>query len=62
MKWKDFKEAQRQRLSKYKNICTVDIQCPVCNNDLYMRTDIVLCSYPPQRQYFCDKCNWQGTA
>ena len=36
-----------------------DIDCPKCGNKIYERTDIILPSYPPQRQFECD-CGWVG--
>jgi predicted RNA-binding Zn-ribbon protein involved in translation (DUF1610 family) len=36
-----------------------DIECPKCGKQIYVRTDIVLASNPPQRLYECD-CGWTG--
>ena len=31
-------------------------QCPVCGGNMRKNLMIVLCSYPPQYKYQCDKC------
>lgn len=62
MKWEDFKRYRERTTNVVQNARRVDIQCPECNDDLYVRTDIVLSCYPPKSQYFCNKCGWVGTA
>ena len=37
------------------------VACPECGAQLLRRTDIVLTTYPPQRQYRCPMCNWWGS-
>lgn len=36
-----------------------DIDCPDCGKKIYMWTDVVLDTYPPQYQYECE-CGWVG--
>ena len=57
--WEDF---NKYELPDYlfSNKKKTDIVCPKCGAPVYMRTDIVLTSYPAQYQYECEKCNWIG--
>lgn len=36
-----------------------DIDCPKCGKKIYVRTDVILFSYPSKSQYECD-CGWVG--
>ena len=36
-----------------------DIECPMCWQHVYRRTDIILTTYPPKNQYECDS-GWVG--
>ena len=63
MTWEEFKKSTRQfsigfGVDTFKKEIT-DIDCPKCGKKIYVRTDIVLASYPPKRQYECD-CGWIG--
>ena len=59
MKWEDF-EKQRNLIDiSTSNRQITDIECPKCGQKIFVRTDIVLASYPPQHQYECD-CGWVG--
>jgi DNA-directed RNA polymerase subunit RPC12/RpoP len=60
MKWEDFKN-RRQNISD-SHLQLTNIECPKCNEKIFVKTDIVLASYPPQLQYICMKCGWTGTA
>ena len=57
MKWDEIKDRYpatlRAKLEK------TDIDCPDCGKKVYMRTDIILTTYPPQYQYECE-CGWVG--
>lgn len=37
------------------------IAFPKCGSELFVRNDIVLATYPPQRRYFCGECDFIGT-
>ena len=39
-----------------------EIECPVCGKNLYIRTDIVLTTYPETYVYECRTCDWHGYA
>ena len=58
MEWKDFKDYE-YGFAGMPNAVKTDIKCPKCGQPIYMRTDIVLTSYPVQFSYFCD-CGWAG--
>lgn len=58
--WETFKEEQEKNLS-LMNSRPVDVACPNCGEQLYMRTDIILSSYPPQRQFECHNCDFIGS-
>ena len=60
MNWEEFKEYGYSNPT-YPNMIETDISCPVCGRSIYMRTDIVLTSFPAQYQYEC-KCGWIGYA
>lgn len=53
--WADVKGSTLHNASKS------GIACPKCGNELFVRNDFVLATYPPQRQYFCDVCGFVGT-
>ena len=59
MNWEDFNKNINFNDYLFTNKVLTDINCPKCNKKIYMRTDIVLTSYPPQYQYECD-CGWIG--
>lgn len=59
MKWEEFGK-QRKLIDLYNtNRQPTDIECPMCGKKVYVRTDIVFASYPPQNKYECD-CGWVG--
>ena len=59
MKWEDF-EKQRNLIDiSTSNRQITDIECPKCGRKIFVRTDLVLASNPPQHQYECD-CGWVG--
>jgi len=59
MKWEDF-EKQRNLIDiSTSNRQITDIECPKCGRKIFVRTDLVLASNPPQQQYECD-CGWVG--
>ena len=61
MTWEEFENANRLNdtylIEPTRKL--TDIDCPKCGKKIYVRTDIVLTSYPPQSQYECD-CGWVG--
>ena len=59
MTWDEFRYQKRPMESWGRE--ETDIKCPKCGDNIFMRTDIVLTSYPAQYSYFC-KCGWTGTA
>lgn len=61
MEWEKFKIMNQKEYYCINNSNReiTDIDCPKCGKKIYVRTDIVLTSYPPQRQYECD-CGWVG--
>lgn len=40
----------------------VEVECPICKNRLYKRTNVVLATNPPQYEYDCIDCGWSGYA
>ena len=60
MNWDKFKYSDFMK-EQFSNTLLTDIECPNCGKPIYMRTDIVLTSYPVQYSYFC-KCGWTGTS
>lgn len=58
MNWEEFDNKELPNYLSTNRVLT-DIDCPRCNKKLYMRTDIVLTSYPVQYQYECE-CGWVG--
>lgn len=60
MTWEEFEKANPKDNAFFiGNRQLTDIYCPKCGKKVYVRTDIVLASYPPQSQYECD-CGWVG--
>ena len=60
MDWETFKEENRNDFNWFpENRKITDIDCPKCGKKIYLRTDIILTSYPPKHQYECD-CGWVG--
>lgn len=59
MKWEDFVTAKEKIV--YRDAERVDIQCPKCGKDIWVKTNVILASYPPKRSYFCE-CGWSGQA
>lgn len=53
--WSDDKSPTQHKASRS------GIACPKCGSELLVRNDIVLTTYPPQRQYFCRECGFIGT-
>ena len=53
MTWEEFENANRLNdtylIEPTRKL--TDIDCPKCGKKIYVRTDIVLTSYPPQSQY-----------
>lgn len=60
MTWEEFEKMNLKEyyINNSKRKIT-DIDCPRCGKKIYVRTDIILASYPPQSQYECD-CGWVG--
>lgn len=58
MDWNEFNSIKIPEYV-FTNKQLTNINCPRCNKKIYMRTDIVLTSYPAQYQYECD-CGWVG--
>ena len=60
MTWEEFEKMNQKEYyiddSKRK---ITNIDCPTCGKKIYVRTDIILTSYPPKSQYECD-CGWVG--
>ena len=60
MTWEEFEKANpKDNVFFMGNKKPTDIDCPKCGKKVYVRTDIVLVSYPPKAQYECD-CGWVG--
>lgn len=60
MEWDDFSRSISNS-DMFKNKVETDIKCPKCGKNIFMRTDIVLTTYPEQYQYECD-CGWSGSS
>lgn len=63
MKWEDFVEnmTKAEYVAEHIRARQTEIECPNCGKKIFVRTDIVLATYPPKRSYFC-KCGWNGVA
>lgn len=64
MEWNEFEQQEviiKSKLYNFQNKEITDINCPKCGRKIYRRTDVVLCTYPPQSQYECE-CGWIGYA
>ena len=60
MTWEEFEKInQKEYYTDESKRKITDIECPKCGKKIYMRTDIILASYPPKCQYECD-CGWVG--
>ena len=59
MTWEEFENANVKTVLFPEKRKKTDIECPNCGKKVYVRTDIVLTSYPPKSQYECD-CGWVG--
>ena len=59
MRWSEFTDADIVYGSN-GDVLT-DIECPECNEKLYM-SSIVLTIYPPKYNYYCSVCGWSGNA
>lgn len=35
------------------------VQCPKCDQYLYMDNTIIYSSVPPKHRYFCKECGWE---
>ena len=57
MKWEDFKKGQQEH-SCVEWVLT-NIECPVCNTEIYRYALITFVSNPPKRKYKCFKCGWE---
>ena len=58
MTWEEFKNLKfTYETTNYKK---TQIECPKCGAPLFMRTDVVLTTYPVQYQYVCKECGWVG--
>lgn len=62
MKWNEFKKNQNSSRQPVNNYEKVDIECPICGQPIYRRTDIVFTSNPPKYQYECLRCGWSNYA
>ena len=61
LKLKDWEEFKKERTynPRYKKC---GIACPHCGSEIVVDSMIVLTSYPPQSNYYCDNCGWHGSA
>ena len=58
MKWDEYKDREISN-AYYPNTIQTTVECPKCGKHIYMRTNIILTSEPPQYVYFCE-CGWSG--
>lgn len=59
MTWEEF---QQMKYSIYESNAyeETDIACPDCGQPLHINTSIVFISNPPQHEYICLECGWEG--
>jgi predicted RNA-binding Zn-ribbon protein involved in translation (DUF1610 family) len=59
MTWEEF---QQMKYSIYESNAyeETDIVCPDCGQPLHINTSIVYTSNPPQHEYICLECGWEG--
>lgn len=64
MKWNDFNSSDNflMYIANNESEKETDVECPRCGSRIFLRTDIVLASYPPQYSYFCKDCGWVGNS
>ena len=55
MKWEQLASSTRVNAER------TPVECPTCGSLLYVRTDMVLTTYPVQYRYECPKCQFVGT-
>lgn len=61
MKWDNFKYMTDPSSYNDGQIQT-DIECPVCGNNIFWDSRIVLTTYPAQYSYYCKNCGWTGSS
>lgn len=61
MKWDDFKYMTNPSSYNDGQIQT-NIECPVCGNNIFWDSTIVLTTYPEQYSYYCKNCGWAGNS
>ena len=59
MKWGEF-ENRITPEPQFKTLIKTSIECPKCGKNLYLRTDIILTSFPEKYQYECTECGFVG--
>lgn len=59
MKWEDF--VKKPVFRRIEDLVMTNIECPECGEYIFQRTNVVLTSDPPKRQYKCMKCGWIGS-
>lgn len=58
---KTIEEHNREVLRKKGNKHSTGIMCPLCGNELHYPTpDVVMNSYPPQKDVACVNCGYKG--
>lgn len=58
IKWEDYKKDESVDIcSKY---IKSGIECPSCGEEIYEDMSIEYLSNPPQHDFYCFKCGWQG--
>ena len=62
MKWEEYKKTKTADKVFLPEWAETDIECPECNERIYVNTREVLTSYPPKSKYKCVCCGWTGTA
>lgn len=63
MTWEELQKLREMAIESACNGLEItDIDCPKCGKKLYVRTDVILASYPPKREYKCTECGWTGYA
>jgi len=64
-KLKSFKEHEKEMADAYYKAThgpwPTGVQCPACDGELFYSDQMVLMSFPPQRNVHCDKCDYHGT-
>ena len=58
MTWDEYKRVGSLGVWNPAPNIETNIKCPLCGKPVFMKTDVVLTSNPPQYVYFCS-CGWQ---